>query len=70
MKLYQVPRHSKVRIVEPHPSVPPAHRELFGGDVLTFDHIDGMYSFCYDEAGKIVHPAAWAEVEVIEDEAR
>ena len=31
-------------------------------DVLFFDHLDGMYSYCKDIAGNIIHLAAWAEV--------
>lgn len=27
-----------------------------------FDHIDGMYSFCKDSAGQVVHFAAWTKV--------
>jgi hypothetical protein len=33
-----------------------------GDDVLYFDHIDGMYSYCLSMANKVVHLAAWAEV--------
>lgn len=31
-------------------------------DVLFFDHLDGMYSYCLDVAGNIIHLAGWAEV--------
>ena len=68
MKLYEVPRNTKIRIVDDE-KAPPAHRDFDKGEVLLFDHIDGMYSFCYDQAGKVVHLAAWAEVEVVTDEA-
>lgn len=30
--------------------------------LLWFDHIDGMYSLCYDATGKAVHLAAWSTV--------
>lgn len=30
---------------------------------LRFDHVDGMYSVCYDIAGHVYHIAAFAEVE-------
>lgn len=50
VKLYNVPRNSRIKL---------------GDFVLHFDHIDGMYSLCYDEAtGNPVHLAAWTEVEV------
>lgn len=32
------------------------------GDVLFFDHIDGMYSYCLDMNNNVVHIQAWAEV--------
>ena len=56
MKLYDVPRNSRVVIVE--------------GDVkyyLNFHHVDGMYSYCVDDDGNVVHPAAWTEVELVEE---
>ena len=31
-------------------------------DVLFFDHLDGMYSYCKDMMGNIIHLVAWAEV--------
>ena len=32
------------------------------GDVLFFDHIDGMYSYCLNMNNEVVHLASWAEV--------
>ncbi len=32
--------------------------------VFTFDHLDGMYSFCFSE-GEIHHPAVWSDVQVV-----
>lgn len=34
----------------------------WSGTVLFFDHIDGMYSFCTDMNGAVVHLQAFAEV--------
>ena len=31
-------------------------------EVLFFDHIDGMYSYCLTMANEVVHLQAWAEV--------
>lgn len=31
-------------------------------EVLFFDHIDGMYSYCLTLANEVVHIQAWAEV--------
>jgi hypothetical protein len=54
MKLYDVPRNT--RIVA----------KLGDDNVLrlNFDHVDGMYSYCTDDEGNVVHLAAWAEVEI------
>lgn len=53
MKLYDVPRNSKIKLED--------------GTILDFRHIDGMYSLCYYE-GNPCHLAAWTEVEVIPEE--
>ena len=55
MKLYEIPGSSKIRLV---------------GEttVYLFDHIDGMYSICYNNEGQVVHLVAWAEVEIVNDE--
>jgi len=53
MKLYTVPRNSRIR--------------LSSGFELNFAHVDGMYSFCTDDDGNVIHLAADAEVEVIEE---
>ncbi len=29
---------------------------------IFFDHIDGMYSFCKDMAGNVIHLQAWTKV--------
>lgn len=50
MKLYEVPRHSRIRLKD--------------GRELDFHHIDGMYSYCTDE-GKPAHIPAWADVEIV-----
>jgi len=52
MKLYDVPNNSKIKI---------------GNVILDFKHIDGMYSLCYTEDGKPVHPACFEEVEIIKE---
>jgi len=51
MKLYEVPRYSRIRL----PS----------GAELNFDHIDGMYSYCSDDNGTAHHIAAWVDVEIV-----
>ena len=56
MKLYEVPRKSWVILEET-------------GEQYFFDHIDGMYSFCKDMSGNVVHLAAWTEVRVLDKPA-
>jgi len=50
MKLFEVPKYSRIKV---------------GGTELDFHHIDGMYSYCTDKAGKVHHIAAWADVEIV-----
>lgn len=48
-ELYNVPRDTWVQ-------------EVDSGFIFKFGHIDGMYSFCHDQAGNVVHIKAWTEV--------
>lgn len=63
-KLYEVPRNTRIKLLET-PKTPPAAPELEQDQELNFHHIDGMYSYCTTDCGKIVHVAAWTLVEVI-----
>lgn len=65
MKLYQVPRNTKVRLVSAGPR-PPASIAPVVGEEYMFKHCDGMYSLCYDSKANMVHLPAWSEVEVVE----
>lgn len=66
MKLYDVPRETFVRLTE-DASVPVGCQPIKAGEVIFFDHLDGMYSFCMDKDKKeIIHIAAFTEVEVVE----
>lgn len=67
MELYNVPRNSKIRIVGTPENPPPAHRQFKEGEILNFHHIDGMYSYCTDKDGHVVHLTAWQEVEIVND---
>jgi hypothetical protein len=70
MMLLEVQPHvgKKIRIVQDLGAInhPPAHRDFLAGEVLTFVHIDGMYSLCYDSDGNPVHLMAMTEIEVVE----
>jgi len=65
MKLYNVPRNSKIRVVGDI-KVPPSAQNIEEQEVLNFSHVDGMYSYCTNSDDEVVHLAAWAEVEIIE----
>lgn len=62
MKLYEVPKNTKVKVLS-EVKVPPGAPIIKPGDIIKFGHIDGMYSYCHTEDGDLVHMAAWTEVE-------
>jgi hypothetical protein len=64
MKLYDVPHNTRVKVYGDI-KVPPDGKEIHVGDVLEFKHIDGMYSYCIDSEGDIVHLVSWAEVYIL-----
>ena len=55
MKLYEVPRNTWVRSIEP----------MTVQDEFKLINIDGMYSYCKDREGNVCHYVAWMEVEII-----
>lgn len=67
MKLYLVPKNSKIRLLE-EGDHPPDDRETAVGESFTFKGIDGMYGKCDNSMGR-TYLAAWTEVEVVEGEA-
>jgi hypothetical protein len=56
MKLYDVPRNTMIYLSSDESKQP-----------YKFCHIDGMYSYCKNEAGDVVHFAAWADVIIVGD---
>lgn len=64
MKLYEVPNNTEVRLLE-EPRIPPGAPPVSNGDTILFFHVDGMYSYCKNSNGDIVHIAAWTEVEIV-----
>lgn len=63
MKLYECQRNDIIKLME-KPSVPIESNEL--EELLIFDHVDGMYSYCRNLNTKVVvHPAAWTEVMIV-----
>lgn len=68
MELVRVKNKTWVKLIITEDfKVPPGGLELSHNQYIFFDHIDGMYSYCTDVDGNLVHPVAWAEVEVVED---
>ena len=63
--LYELNKGDQFQIADAELKTPPAHDDVNLFDTYWFGHIDGMYSFCKDSEGKIVHFAAWTEVEVV-----
>jgi hypothetical protein len=51
MKLYEVPKYSTIKLAD--------------GTVLNFNYIDGMYSYCTNDKGNIMHIPAWSDVEIV-----
>ena len=66
MKLYEVPPKTKVRVLKAE-APPPGALFVPEGEVVFFDHIDGMYSYCLDSNNNVVHLKAWTEVEIINE---
>jgi len=61
-KLYELKRGSKFNIVNETVDTPPDAKDVSNEGVFTLRSIDGMYSYCLDPNGQVVHPAAWTEV--------
>lgn len=68
MKLYNVPRGSKIRVVAKDVVIPVGSKPAKTGEVLDFEQLDGMYSYCHDKDGNVVHLAAWTEVEIVQND--
>jgi hypothetical protein len=83
MELHHIPNKSYVRIIpqieqendnnlESKVRVPPGAPPIEKGELIFFDHIDGMYSLCYQvdpdtlNHSHMVHMAAWTQVEPVE----
>jgi len=67
MKLYDVPRNTRIKVVANN-KVPPVAPQINEGEELNFRSIDGMYSYCTRDNGEVVHLVAWAEVEITENQ--
>ncbi len=61
MKLYECNRNTWV-IPTQETQAPPGARQVSVGEPIKFHHLDGMYSYCTDVHGNVVHLPAWQEV--------
>lgn len=68
MKLYDVPRNSRIKVLSDI-KVPPGAPDIKVEQELNFSRVDGMYSYCTTDAGEVVHLVAWAEVEMVNDKS-
>ncbi len=66
MKLYEVPRNSRIRVLSETVESPPCSLSAEKNEVLDFAHVDGMYSLCYRGDGEIVHLSALTDVEIVD----
>lgn len=62
MKLYEIPRESKIRLNLKHTVT--GEEKL---EVCDFHHVDGMYSYITTPDGVPVHIRAVTEVKLVED---
>ena len=56
MKLYELPEHQDIKL-------------YIDNEIITFDHIDGFYSYCWlgDDKSKLVHIKATTEFRRFKD---
>ena len=54
MKLYELPRKTYFTLEDDPKQY-----------VYFFDHLDGMYSVCYDYDDNVIHIAAFADVQIV-----
>lgn len=66
-KLYELPRGTLFKIVPDAESfiVPPDAPNVYSNEIYCLGNIDGMYSYCKDMRGNVVHVSACANVEII-----
>ena len=67
MKLYEVPKKRRIKVLDESVVVPYKGIKVNQHDVLHFDRLDGMYSHCRNSANQVVHIAAWTTVEVVDE---
>ena len=66
MELYNAPTRCWVRVISEN-KTPIASPHIAIDELIWFDHIDGMYSYCKNVDGEVVHLVAWSQVYVDEE---
>ena len=66
MKLHELPRGSYFKIIGDL-QIPPSAPEPDLEETYRLGNIDGMYSYCTDNQGKIYHFVAWTEIKEVND---
>lgn len=64
MKLYNVPRNTLIRVYDENEDGSLNKKSFVD---LQFHHVDGMYSYCKDKDGNVVHLPAWTEVWIVDE---
>jgi hypothetical protein len=64
MKLYEVPNNTRIRVIT-KAVTPPFGKVADPGDELLYHHPDGMYSYCTNDNGDVIHLAGFSEVEIV-----
>ena len=65
MKLYDLKRGDKFRIIDEETNVPPAAPDPNNEATYTYTHIDGAYAPCQGSDNESYYFAAWTEVEKV-----
>jgi hypothetical protein len=65
--LYELSMGARFKLADDEIKVPIASNEFKINDIFKFETIDGMYSRCFDSAGKLHHFAAWTKVRVLHE---
>lgn len=66
MELYKAPPNTWVKVISEN-KTPIASPDINIDESIWFGHIDGMYSYCKNKKGEVVHLVAWADVYVDPD---
>ena len=61
-KLYDVPNNSRIGVLHLGLKYEESGERI---EELDFYHVDGMYSYCKDDKGNVIHLSCTSEVEIL-----